>query len=127
VSEIGTSSGLTARPVALSSNTVTRTFTGENAVCAVVVVSQYVIAEGCGGNLYGLDAVTGQQVWLANPGLPPRWDFTSRLPLQTLGAGDGVLLVPAGTKLIAYTLATSPLTKVLVKFRVVSLNKGTGG
>ena len=93
---------------ALSSNTPTWTFTGESSVCAVVVVSQYVIAEGCGGKLYGLDAATGQQVWLENPGPPPIWDFTSRLPLQTLAAGDGVLIVPAGTKLIAYTLSTSP-------------------
>ena len=84
------------------------TFTGEDSVCATAVVSQYVIAEGCGGKLYGLDAATGQQVWLADPGPPPSWNFTSELPLQGLTAGDGVLLVPTGSKLIAYTLATSP-------------------
>jgi len=94
--------------ITLSSNTVKWTFTGESAVCSAMVISQYVIAEGCGGKLYGLDAATGQQLWLADPGAPSIWNFTSQLPLQGMAAGDGILVIPAGTKLIAYTLATNP-------------------
>jgi outer membrane protein assembly factor BamB len=94
--------------ITLSSNTVKWTFTGESFVCSAMVISQYVIAEGCSGRLYGLDAATGQQLWVTNPGAPASWNFTSQSPLQGMAAGDGILVIPAGTKLVAYTLATNP-------------------
>jgi len=93
--------------ISLSSGVVQWTFAGEPNVCAAMVVSQYVIAAGCSGNIYGLDAGTGQQLWLTS--VPTEtWSFTGELPLQALAAGDGMLLIPAGTKLVAYTLAMTP-------------------
>lgn len=96
----------TLQAITLSSNTVKWTFTGDS-VCAALVISQYVIAEGCGGKLYALDAATGQQVWLTTPGAPSSWNLTGQPPLVAVAAGDGMLLIPAQTQLIAYTLATS--------------------
>ena len=94
--------------ITLSSNAVKWTFAGESAVCAAAVISQYVIAAGCTGKLYGIDSATGQQVWLATPGAPSVWNFTGELPLPAMAAGDGMLVINSGTKLVAYTLATSP-------------------
>jgi len=56
------------------------------------------------GNVYALNAATGQQLWTVNAGgplLPP--DSNSGL-----AAGDGLLIVPAGNQVVAYTLSTNP-------------------
>ena len=95
--------------IGLSSNTVSWTFTGNGATCASIVVSQYVIAEECDGTLYGLDAATGQQEWLMSASAAPGvWNLTGQPPFTGPVAGDGVLVIPLGTKLVTYTLATSP-------------------
>jgi outer membrane protein assembly factor BamB len=41
------------------------------------------------GNVYALNAATGQQLW-------------------TVNAGDGLLIVPAGNQVVAYILSTNP-------------------
>ena len=38
----------------------------------------------------------------------PWWTPTRPTPMSSLSAGDGLLVVPAGTKVIAYTLSTNP-------------------
>lgn len=91
----------------LGSGAVQWTFTGDD-VCSAAVISQYVIAAGCDGKLFGLNAADGTQVWTADPGAPPIWSFGAQAPIQSLAAGEGVLVVPAGTKLVTYTVATAP-------------------
>ena len=93
--------------IQLGSGTVKWTFTGDD-ICSAAVISQYVIAEGCDGKLFGLNATDGTQAWTADPGAPTIWNFGPEAPLQSLAAGEGVLVVPAGTKLVTYTLATAP-------------------
>ncbi len=106
----GQSAGSTGnlQAITLGSNTPKWTFTGESAVCSAITVGQYVIAEGCSGKLYGVTAATGQQVWVTNPGHSSSWNFTSQLPLPNMAAGDGVLVIPDGTKLTTYTLSMIP-------------------
>ena len=103
----GSSGSLEA--IGLTSNTVSWTFAPDNdSICAETVVSQYVIAEGCDGTLFALNAATGQQTWTLKSLAPPIWNFTPQPPFDGPVAGEGVLVVPAGTKLVTYTLATSP-------------------
>ena len=68
----------TLQAIPLGSNTVKWTST-DSAVCSVMVV----------GPIKG-------------------WDSTIYLPMQVMAAGDGVLVVPDGTRLAAYTLSMSP-------------------
>ncbi len=103
--------GGTLRGVTLSNNTVQWSFAGDGLlVSSPVEVSGYVFIGSSGGNLYGLDAVTGQQVWLqtfANP-LPSGARWGAGIPLSGLAAGDGLLVVPTGTTVTAYTLSAQP-------------------
>ena len=45
----------------------------------------------------------------------PSWNFSGELPLQSLTAGDGILVVPAGTTLTAYLLATTAVVPLAGK------------
>ena len=69
-----------------------------------IVVNQTVIIESSNGNVYALHAATGQQQWTVNAGAPLQLgDINSGL-----AAGDGLLIVPAGHQVVAYTLSTNP-------------------
>ena len=57
---------------------------------------------------YGIDSTTGTSLWNVDSGTPGSWHISDILPFQALGAGEGVLVVPNGTRLVTYTLATSP-------------------
>lgn len=100
--------GGTLRGIALANNTVLWSFAGDGQLTgAPVAVNQYVFIESASGNLYGLDGTSGQQAWqVALPAAPPAWSST--LPATGLAAGDGLLVVPAGTKVAAYVLSTNP-------------------
>jgi outer membrane protein assembly factor BamB len=79
------------------------TFSGDGGLVSapIVVVTpfgEFVIAGSTSGALYALDAATGAQVWSTNVG--------GQIPQSGYGglaAGQGLLLVPAGNSLIAYT------------------------
>ena len=73
------------------------------------MVNNYVFIGSGGGNLYALDATTGQQVWTQSLGaaIPPSAEY-GVVTYTGLAAGDGLLVVPNGTKVTAYTLSTSP-------------------
>lgn len=86
-------------------NTVLWSFTGDGGLTtAPIVVNQAVIIESSSGNVYALNAATGQQLWTVDAGGPPQ----PLNPNSGLAAGDGLLIVPAGNQVVAYTLSTNP-------------------
>jgi outer membrane protein assembly factor BamB len=98
----------TLRGILLSNNTVQWSFTGDGQLIgAPIVVNQYVFIGSRSGNLYALDGTTGGQVWNINLGAAIGTGVDS-IPFSGLAAGDGLLVVPAGTILTAYTLSTNP-------------------
>ena len=82
-------------------------FTGDGQLSgAPIAVNQYVFIGSSSGNLYALDGATGQQAWQVTLPAPVASQFV--LPLSGLAAGDGLLVVPAGTKVTTYLLSTNP-------------------
>lgn len=98
----------TLRGVTLSNNTVQWTFTGDGSLgTAPIVVNQYVFIGSSLGNVYALNGATGAVVWTVNVGSPVSSGY-HQIPFFGIAAGDGLLMVPAGTALTAYTLSTNP-------------------
>jgi outer membrane protein assembly factor BamB len=88
-----------------SNNTVLWSFTGDGALTtSPIVVNQVVIIGSSSGNVYALNAATGQQLWTVNAGGPLQLASTN----SGLAAGDGLLIVPAGNQVVAYILSTNP-------------------
>jgi outer membrane protein assembly factor BamB len=103
-------SGGTLQGLARSNSQVLWSFAGDGQLSsAPIVVNNYVFVGSAGGNLYGLDATSGAQVWTQNLGaaVPSSSDYGVVI-YTGLSAGDGLLVVPSGTKVTAYTLSTSP-------------------
>jgi outer membrane protein assembly factor BamB len=103
-------SGGTLQGLALSNNQILWSFAGDGQLSsAAIVVNNYVFIGSGGGNLYALDGTTGQQVWTQSLGaaIPPSTEY-GPVMYTGLAAGDGLLVVPNGTKVTAYTLSTSP-------------------
>ncbi len=87
-----------------SNNTVLWSFTGDGTLTtSPIVVNQAVIVGSSSGNVYALNATTGQQLWAVNAGGAIQSENNS-----ILAAGDGLLIVPAGNQVVAYTLSTNP-------------------
>jgi outer membrane protein assembly factor BamB len=108
-------SGGTLQAITLSSNTIVWSYQGDGHLTTSPVVVQspgnsYVFIGSSSGMLYALDATSGATVWSVNVGsaFPAGAAWGTGLPLSGLAAGDGLLVVPAGTKVIAYTLSTNP-------------------
>jgi outer membrane protein assembly factor BamB len=98
----------TLRGILLSNITVQWSFNGDGQlVGSPIAVNQYVIIGSQSGNLYALDGITGAQVWNVNLDAPIDANV-HQLPFSGLAAGDGLLIVPAGTKVTAYMLTTNP-------------------
>jgi outer membrane protein assembly factor BamB len=81
------------------------TFTGDGGLdTAPIVVGTTVYVGSSSGMIYGLSLATGELVWSANTGSsidgPDEQNVSS--PLTGLGAGQGLLVVPAGDQLVAY-------------------------
>lgn len=93
-----------------SNNQPMWSFTGDGALnTSPIVVNNYVFVGSSGGNLYALDAQTGAQLWTQNLGAPIQTANQANGTMYSgLAAGDGLLLVPAGTKVTAYVLSSSP-------------------
>ncbi|MHB1870515.1 MAG: outer membrane protein assembly factor BamB family protein [Steroidobacteraceae bacterium] len=101
----------TLQAINLSSGAVLWSFTGDGQLAtAPIVVNQYVFIGSTSGNLYALAAATGTVVWQQSLGAPIPIGPEPRIngPLTGLAAGDGLLVVPAGNSVTAYTLSTSP-------------------
>lgn len=94
--------------VTLAGNKQQWTFTGDGHLQgAPLAVDQYVFIGSSLGNVYAVDSATGLQAWSVNLGAAIDTAVQS-LPLTGFAAGDGLLIVPAGTKVFAYTLSTNP-------------------
>jgi outer membrane protein assembly factor BamB len=98
----------TLRGVSLTNSTVEWSFAGDGHLAgAPIAVNQYVFIGSSSGNLYALDGTSGQQMWQVS--LPaPVVASPYTMQFSGLAAGDGLLLVPAGTKVTAYVLSTNP-------------------
>jgi outer membrane protein assembly factor BamB len=74
------------------------TFSGDDRGRATVFVGS------SSGMLYGLDLRRGQVVWTTDvgAGIPRPDEQNVSQPLTGLGAGQGLLVVPAGNRLAAY-------------------------
>ncbi len=89
----------------LSSNTVTWTFAGDGKLqSAPLVVNDYVYIGSDTGKLFAVAAATGQQVWSTNVGvgIPYVDEQNGSQPLTGFAAGEGVLVIPTKTTLVAY-------------------------
>jgi outer membrane protein assembly factor BamB len=109
--QYGSFSGASLSAVQQSDATVLWSFTGDGKlVTSPIVINQYVFIGSTGGNVYALDGATGQQVWQASLGgvisQGARWGTGS--VLSGLSAGDGLLVIPNGTKVTTYVVSTSP-------------------
>lgn len=94
--------------VTLTDNKSQWSFTGDGELQgSPLAVDQYVFIGSATGNLYAVDSTTGLQAW--NVSLGAAVDIgDGAMQITGLAAGDGLLIVPAGTKVIAYTLSTNP-------------------
>jgi outer membrane protein assembly factor BamB len=75
-------------------------------VTSPIIVNQAVIVGSSSGQVYGLNAATGAQLWTANAG--GAISAGNGNVISALAAGDGLLVVPAGNTLSAFTLSTNP-------------------
>lgn len=107
----------TLHGIALDSNTILWSFAGDGSLTtSPIVVNGYVFVGSSTGNLYALDATTGAQLWTKNLGLtiPSGASWTHGIPFSGLGAGNGLLAVPAGNTLTTFRLASMPTVMNLI-------------
>jgi outer membrane protein assembly factor BamB len=91
----------------LSDLVQTWTFSGDGKlVTAPVVVNNTVFVGSGSGNVYGLDAGTGSQIWLGVSPVPINTDSENGGPMPPSGpaAGENLLIFVAGTSLVAWQL-----------------------
>src|SRR5271157_5668162 len=74
---------------------------GENYSCAPIVVNGVVYAGTSSGNLYGVASDTGNNMFSLNLGQPISCSGYFSTPLAGMSAGDGLLVVPAGSEVVA--------------------------
>jgi outer membrane protein assembly factor BamB len=102
---------LQARDV--NTNSVLWNFSGDGTLqSAVLVVNDYVYVGSAQGRLYAVNAATGQQAWVTTAGssIPFVDEQNSSQPLTSFAAGEGLLVVPTSTTLVAYEGDTTPPT-----------------
>lgn len=95
---------LTARSA--DGKTTLWTFTGDGQlVTPPIVVNEYVFVGSSLGVIYAVNAKTGALSWFRSVGgeIPQitNWDST----ISSLSAGEGLLVVPAGTRVVAFRLS----------------------
>jgi outer membrane protein assembly factor BamB len=78
-------------------------FTGDGGLqSSPLIVNQTIYVGSSSGTLFGLN-MSGQQIWSTQVGAPiPAPDEQNAYPTTGLGAGDGLLIVSAGSVLSAY-------------------------
>lgn len=95
----------------INSNQVYWSFSGDGFLqSAVLVVNDYVYVGSNSGKLYAVNATSGQQVWSTTAGtsIPYVDEWHSTQPLTGFAAGEGILVVPTATTLVAYEPDNSP-------------------
>jgi outer membrane protein assembly factor BamB len=93
----------TLRGINVTDQSVLWSFAGSGDLSsAPLIVNQTIYVGGSSGELYALD-LAGHPVWQTNVGSPiPTPDEQNAFLTTGLGAGDGLLVVPAGAVLAAY-------------------------
>lgn len=107
----GSSGTLRGRDV--DTNNVLWSFAGDGSLqSAVLVVNNYVYVGSASGKLYAVDATTGQQVWQTQAGtsIPYVDEHNVSQPVTSFAAGEGLLVIPTSTTLVAYEGDTAPPT-----------------
>lgn len=98
-----TSSTVTATN--LSSTAITWEFAGDGGLSTAPLVAGDTVLVGSGsGRLYGLSAASGAVTWSVDVGSaipgPDEWNVSQ--PLTGLATSGGLVVVPAGSQLVAY-------------------------
>ncbi len=82
------------------------TFTGDGHLdTAPLIVGSLVLEGSSTGKLFAVDATSGSTVWSlsgSGPAIAAPDEQNGTQPLTGLGAGEGTLIVPAGSTLVAY-------------------------
>lgn len=95
----------------INTNSVVWSFTGDGFLqSSMLAVNQYVYVGSDQGKLYALKADTGQQVWSTNVGMgiPYVDEHNVSQPLTGFAAGEGILVIPTKTTLVAYEADPAP-------------------
>jgi outer membrane protein assembly factor BamB len=92
------------------SGVVRWSFTGDGTLSSAPIVDNgYVYIGSRSGKLYALDASTGANVWTGNlPNDVQTTESPVSRPHTGLGAGDGLVVVPATNALVAYQSSAQP-------------------
>lgn len=100
-----TRTGSTLTAAAVGSGATRWSFGGDGTLSsAPVVAGSTVLIGSASGNLYGLSASTGAVTWSANvgSGIPAPDEQNVSQPLTGLATSGGLVVVPAGRRLVAY-------------------------
>jgi len=92
----------------ISSGTLKWSFTGDGTLrSAPIVVNGTVYIGSASGKLYAVDESTGTNVWTGTVGAPVNRPDEIGIsdPLTGLGAGEGLIVVPASNLVVAYQTA----------------------
>lgn len=95
----------------LNSNLVLWTFAGDGFLqSSMLVVNDYVYVGSNSGKLFAVEAATGHQVWSTTAGtsIPYVDELNPSQPLTGFAAGEGILVVPTRTTLVAYDSDNAP-------------------
>ena len=92
------------------SGAVRWSFTGDGTLSSAPIVNNgYVYIGSSSGKVYALDGSTGANVWTGNLGAAVQVsESLVTRPHTGLGAGDGLVVVPASTLLVAYQPTATP-------------------
>lgn len=104
---IYTLNGSTLRALAAADLSVRWTYTGDNQLNASpIVVNGFVIVGSGTGYVYALNAATGAVAWqgAAGAGVPATDEQNVSQPTTGIAAGEGLLVVPAGSRITAWKL-----------------------
>ena len=95
----------------VDTNAVLWSFAGDGSLqSAVLAVNDYVYVGSASGKLYAVNAATGQQVWVTQAGtsIPFVDEHNVSQPVTSFASGEGLLVVPTSTTLVAYEGDTTP-------------------
>ena len=99
----------------VDTNAVLWSFAGDGSLqSAVLAVNDYVYVGSASGKLYAVNAATGQQVWVTQAGtsIPFVDEHNVSQPVTSFASGEGLLVVPTSTTLVAYEGdTTAPVTQ----------------
>jgi outer membrane protein assembly factor BamB len=122
--------GTTLEARDISSGTLRWSFAGDGTLStAPIVVNGIVYIGSNSGNLYALSEGTGANVWIGTVGaaVTPPDEGNASQPLTGLGAGEGLVVVPALNLLVAYQPIAQPAQSVQLSAATYTAGEGTPG